>query len=130
MDPRRQRSAQATGARTAVRVVLSRAARRALDARTTPLVVEMELFFSCLVRKRVRCGMPGPDDSFLRSDPCHDNLRVWFHPVVSQHCSLPADGDLDALPLQDFPLVRKAAFTPRWLRLDYRDGVFVGDFGW
>ena len=130
MDPLRPRSAQATGARGPVRVALSRSARRALDARTTPLVVEMELFFSCLVRKRVRWGLPGPDNSFLRSDPGHDKLRVWFHPVVSQHCALPAGDDLDALPLQDFPLVRKAAFTPRWLRLDYRGGVFVGDFGW
>lgn len=116
--------------RAALRVTVSRSAQRALAARDAPLVVEMELFFSCLVRKRLRWDTSDPERACLRLDPAHDKLRVWFHPVVSQHCALPASDDLDALPLQDFPLVREEAFTPRWLRLEYRGGVFGGDFGW
>lgn len=113
-----------------MRVALSRGALRALEARPEALVVEMELFFSCLVRKRLRWDTAGLDRAFLKTDPDHDKLRLWFHPVVSQHCALPANDDLDALPLKDFALTREEAFIPRWLRLDYQRGVFVGDFGW
>ncbi len=130
MDLLRQQSAPVSKERAPLRITLSGSARRALDARSAPLVVEMELFFSCLVRKRLRWDTAALDGTFLPTGPGHDKLRVWFHPVVSQHCALPAGDDLDALPLQDFPLMRKEAFTPRWLRLDYRGGVFVGDFGW
>jgi hypothetical protein len=35
---------------------LTRAAQQALARRATPLVVEMELLFSCLRRKRVHFG--------------------------------------------------------------------------
>ncbi len=130
MDLLRQGSAQVGTERAPLRITVSRSAQRALAARDAPLVVEMELFFSCLVRKRLRWDASGLDRPFMRLDPDHDKLRVWFHPVVSQHCVLPAGDDLDVLPLQDFPLMRQEAFTPRWLRLEYRGGIFGGDFGW
>ena len=39
---------------TPFRVILSGAAQRARSARTTPLIAEMELYFSCLTRLMVR----------------------------------------------------------------------------
>lgn len=111
-------------------VTLTSAARRALDRRTEPLVIEMELLFSCLIRKRLRWDTNVPADAIVMPDPDHSMLRVWFHPVVSQHCALPEGNDTQAWPLTEFPLARKTAFTPRWLRLDYRGGRFQGDFGW
>jgi len=111
-------------------VELTGAARRALDARGGSLVVEMELFFSCLVRKRLRFLPRAPTGASVLPCEAHERLQTWFHPVVSQHCALPAEGDLESLPLMDFPLVRREAFSPRWLKLDYRGGVFQGDFGW
>ncbi|HUW97518.1 MAG TPA: hypothetical protein VMV40_01575 [Acidiferrobacter sp.] len=111
-------------------VELTSAASRALDARSEPLVVEMELFFSCLVRKRLRWGKQVPTEVGTLSGVPHAKLQVWFHPVMAQHCDLPDNDDLSALPLMDFPLARKEAFTPRWLHLDYHGGEFRGDFGW
>lgn len=116
--------------RPALRVELTDAARRALDARSEPLVVEMELFFSCLIRKRVRCGRAPAAATPWLAPQAHSKLRIWFHPVVSQQCALPANNDLESLPLMDFPLTRQEAFRPRWLRIDYRSGDFQGDFGW
>ncbi len=113
------------------RVELSEAARRALDARAAPLYVEMELFFSCLIRKRLLWDRPPPADAVLMpSSDDHPRLVVWFHPVMAQHCALPNDAALDDLPLMDFPLSRREAFRPHWLRLDYRSGAFCGEFGW
>ena len=113
------------------RVELSASARRALDARGAPLYVEMELFFSCLIRKRLLWDRPPPADAVLvRSSDDHPRLVVWFHPVMAQHCALPNDAALEDLPLMDFPLSRREAFRPHWLRLDYRNGAFCGEFGW
>ena len=113
------------------RVTLSPAARRALDARAAPLYVEMELFFSCLIRKRLLWDRPPPADTVpLSSADGHPQLVVWFHPVMARHCALPNDAALEDLPLMDFPLSRREAFRPHWLRLDYRDGAFCGEFGW
>lgn len=110
--------------------MLSTAAQRALDARCEPLRVEMELFFSCLIRKRLRFGQQPPDGVVAVATSGHPLLVVWFRPVVARHCALPEDAVLDELPLMDFPLERYAAFHPRWLRVDYRGGAFCGDFGW
>lgn len=116
--------------RPALQVELTGAARRALDARPEPLMVEMELFFSCLVRKRLRWGRAPTSPASWLAPEAHGKLRIWFHPVMSQQCALPATNDLEALPLIDFPLARREAFRPRWLRIDYRSGEFHGDFGW
>ncbi len=109
---------------------LGGAARRMLDARAEPLFVEMELFFSCLIRKRLRFGHVPPDGITPGASSAHPRLVPWFHPVVARHCALPNDVALDELPLMDFPLERQDAFRPRWLLVDYRGGGFCGDFGW
>ncbi|MHB8253628.1 MAG: hypothetical protein ACYDEV_08005 [Acidiferrobacter sp.] len=125
-----QMAARSRAVRAPLQVELTQAARRALDSRGKPLVVEMELFFSCLVRKRLRWDTKRATDAEMIPGAGHENLRVWFHPVMAQHCALSADDQLEDLPLADFPLARKEAFTPHWLRLDYRSGEFRGDFGW
>jgi hypothetical protein len=106
------------------RVILSNAARRALAARSTLLVAEMELYFSCLTRLRVRFHDDDPDASATR---INEQLAVRFRPVVSQRCDLhEVEGKP---PLMDAPLARRAPFVPHWLRLDYRKGEWVGEFG-
>jgi hypothetical protein len=106
------------------RVILSNAAQRALDARSTPLIAEMELYFSCLTRLRVRFYDTDPKASATR---VNDSLAVRFRPVVSQRCDLhEVEGKP---PLADAPLARRAPFVPHWLRLDFRKGEWVGDFG-
>ncbi len=111
-------------------VVLTPAARARLDGRSDMLFVEMELFFSCLVRKRLRLDSEPLAGAAVWRGVGHERLTAWFHPVMAQHCALQDDSRLEDLPLADFPLARRGAFQPRWLRLDLRDGRFVGDFGW
>lgn len=106
------------------RVTLTDAAQQALAARNTPLVAEMELYFSCLIRLRVRFYEDDPEGS---ATPMNERLAVRFRPVMSRRC------DLHELagnpPLMDAVIVRRSSFVPRWLRLDFRKGEWVGDFG-
>lgn len=106
------------------RVILTSAARRALAARPAPLIAEMELYFSCLTRLRVRFYDSDPEASATRIS---EGLAVRFRPVVSQRCDLHEAAGKP--PLMDAPLAKRAPFVPHWLKLDYRKGEWIGEFG-
>lgn len=107
-----------------VRVHLSDQAARELATRAQPLVVEMELYFSCLIRKKVRfLEGPGAD-----ATPVTEGLAVRFRPVMTRDCGLDYEGDEP--PVTDFPIVKEAPFVPKWLTVDYRNGEWSGEFGY
>jgi len=106
---------------------LSSAARTALAARTYPLYVQMELYFSCLLRLKVRFSETASGDG-VEWIAAGEHLFVSFRPVMTAHCSNDYEGDEP--PLTDFPIAREAPFTPRWLHLDYRNGQWLGNFGY
>lgn len=109
-----------------VTVELSRAASSAIERRTRPLVAEMELYFSCFIRKRV-LFCDGPDDD--EKSRVLKGLSVRFRPVMTRTCRV-ADVHGADPPLTDFPVAKPAAFVPHWLRIDYRGGQWYGEFGY
>ena len=68
---------------------LTAAAQKALSQRDRPLVAEMELLFSCLLRKRVYFG-----DETAQSTPVNDRLAVRFRPIMTRHCMVAGAGPL------------------------------------
>jgi hypothetical protein len=104
-------------------VRLTAAAQKALARRETPLVAEMELLFSCLLRKRVYFG-----ESAEQSTPVSDRLSVRFKPIMTRRCSV-AEGGASP-PSECFPLENPRPYVPNWLAIDYRRGKWVGDFGY
>lgn len=108
-----------------IRIEISAAAVRALQQREKPLMVEMELYFSCLIRKRVRFYDTGEHGHYAIAT---QKLRVGFRPVMTAHCSV---HDIDGPPpLTDFTIRRPESFIPRWLHIDHRHGQWTGDFGY
>ncbi|OIO78783.1 MAG: hypothetical protein AUJ86_03750 [Hydrogenophilaceae bacterium CG1_02_62_390] len=103
---------------------LSPAAEHALAQRQTPLLAEMELLFSCLIRKRVRFGDLTAEDAI----PASDRLSVRFRPVMTRVCAM-ADVT-GSPPLDDFPIANPRPYVPRWLAIDYRRGQWLGEFGY
>lgn len=102
---------------------LSRAAQKALAVRNTPLVAEMELLFSCLLRKRVHFG-----EATEQSTPVNDRLAVRFKPIMTRRCSVAEGGATP--PSEGFPLENPRPYVPNWLTIDYRRGKWVGNFGY
>lgn len=105
---------------------------RALHAETDlvgPWVAEMELYFSCLVRKRLRFFLLGETESTARGlARLTERLYLSFRPVVTQQCRLdPASAE--APPLMPMPVKEAAALLPRSVGIDYRSGQWLGDFG-
>jgi len=101
---------------------LSRAAEFALAQRTTPLLAEMELLFSCLIRKKVRFYEQGA------GTPASKELSVRFRPVMTRKCSI---SSLDGPPpSDDFPIINMHPYVPHWLSIDFRKGQWLGEFGY
>jgi hypothetical protein len=106
-----------------VLVEWSASADRKLQELDQPLNVEMELYFSCLIRKAVRFGGDAQAANFATAAP---HLKVGFRPVMTKVCKV-SDVEGDP-PLEDFPIVRPEAFVPKRLAIDYRAGKWSGDF--
>ena len=107
------------------RVMLTAAAQHALAQRERPLIVEMELYFSCLLRLRVLFDREGDDALASLVNP---QLAVRFRPVMSRRCDLHAVEGKP--PLDDFPIKNRAPYVPHWLHLDFRKGEWGGKFGY
>lgn len=106
-----------------VLVSLSTAAVTALSQRDKSLVAEMELYFSCLIRKKVRFR------ENLDGELIHvtDQLSVRFRPVMTAVCGIDYEGDEP--PLTDFPIKKPESFVPHWLKIDFKKGEWRGEFG-
>ncbi len=104
-------------------VRLTREARRHLETRDEPLFVEIEVLFSCLVRKRVHVGVRRPDAPTFAVGP---NIEVSIRPVVYEGCD-PANPEST---LGDIPMDDASRLMPTWLSLDVTDGKWSGSFGW
>ncbi len=101
----------------------SSSADRKLHSLAEPLLVEMELYFSCLIRKSVRFGSDAKARNFATAAP---QLKVGFRPVMTRACRVSeVEGDP---PLEDFAIVRPEAFVPKRLIIDYRNGRWMGEF--
>ncbi len=105
-------------------LTITPAAESALAQRQTPLLAEMELYFSCLLRKTVRFYEAETRDC----TPVNDTLSLCFRPVMTRHCGLDYEGDEP--PLTDFPISHAERYIPHWLRLDYKKGQWHGEFGY
>lgn len=107
-------------------VDITERATRALTARNAPLFIEMELLFSCLIRKRVHVSDTSFGDNF--SANVLPKLTVSFRPVMTKKCDMSTlRGEQELL---DFPITNAAAFVPKWLRIDYQKGQWQGEFGY
>jgi hypothetical protein len=108
-----------------VRITLTDAARTALDQRSAPLIAEMELYFSCLIRKQVRFREQAQGTADVVVD---DHLSVRFRPVMTRTCGNDYEGDEP--PLTEFPIANSRPYVPHWLQLDFKHGHWQGEFGY
>jgi len=111
----------------AVELRLSERAQAQLGREAGPLDIEMELYFSCLLRKRVHFRDAPQVDVAARA-AFNDRVSVSFRPVVTHVCAV--HDTVGEPPVEGVPLARAAAFTPKWLVLDYARGKWEGEFGY
>jgi hypothetical protein len=105
-------------------------AMKALAEAASPIVVELELYFSCLVRKQVRfrelAASPERPEaiSHARVVP---GLFASFRAVTTRNCRI---ADVDGKPpVETLPVKKPDLFVPDWVRIDYRSGKWRGEYG-
>jgi len=101
------------------------AAALALSRRETPLIVELELYFSCLVKKFVHFR----DEARGRETvAANQNLLLYFRTVTSTACSMEKAESLGRQPEieLDTDAVRKMA--PKKVTIDHVKGAWRGSY--
>lgn len=101
------------------------AAEKAMAGLASPLVIEMELYFSCLIRKAVRFNGTVKLPYSVSVTP---KLTIGFRPIVTKACKVSDIGDDEEPPVEDFKLTKPEAFVPKKLFVDFRRGQWVGEF--
>ena len=109
-----------------VDVEISKAAEKKLQGRDHHLCLEMELYFSCMIRKQVnvRASIDNGMSVFV-----NDKLEIGFRPVMTKACSVSSCNG-DSPPLSDFPIKNAERYIPHWLKIDFRKGNWLGEFGY
>jgi hypothetical protein len=108
-----------------VDVEWSAAAQAALERRSAPLTVELELYFSCLVKKFVH---------FHESPPAReavgvtDRLRIVFRPVTSTACSMELAERLGRQPETELDSAAAHRLAPRRVWIDHRRGAWRAEY--
>ncbi len=101
------------------------AAARALGLRTAPIFVELELYFSCLVKMLVHFR----EDS--RGKPtvaATDKLQLYFRPVTSTACTFEVADRLGRQPEKDIDSKVLQRLAPKRVFIDHVGGAWRGSF--
>ena len=113
-----------------IQVEISKHAERQLNNRKAPLFIEMELYFSCLLRKEIRIRealREKLDEEFTAQ--LSDILHISFRPVMTKSCSV-SSCEGESPRLSDCPIQKPHSYVPKWLKLDFKKGEWCGDFGY
>lgn len=108
-----------------VRIKLSHAAAAALKLRTSPLLAEMRLFFSCAARKEVRFHEA---DNSADQVAAAQGLMLRFSPIVTRVCT--SSEAATSPQFKETHVQNPAAFVPHWVSIDYLAGEWRGKFGY
>ena len=104
-------------------IMYSKRAEKALNKRDSSLIAELQLYFTCVVQKRVIFH----EDSNLETIKANPKLEISYHTVQSNAC--------DPVEFAEKHPVKKELHSkgaqlmrPSIFRIDYINGTWTGDF--
>jgi len=106
-----------------VEVEWTNRAQREMEKRDNPLVVEMQLMFSCVVKKRTIFH----DSYDLETIQINDKLKVAFRPVESTSCD-PVEFAEKYPVKREFDSTASSKIRPKHLLIDFVNGKWVGEY--
>jgi hypothetical protein len=108
-----------------LRVEWTERANRVLQARSGPLIIEMQLYFSCVLKKRVLFH----ESSELKVTNVNDSMKIAFRPIQAAACD-PEEfaNNYPVGRVLETPAATK--MIPSRLCVDFRKGEWEGEFGY
>ncbi len=107
-----------------VRVTLSDAGQKSLSSSSASLLIDVELYFSCLIKKICRIRKIEGSSNYTRVT---DGLYINFRATMTNKCAIE---DFDKGRAADFPIVNQKPYIPRWVSLDFSGNTWHGEFGY
>jgi len=123
-----------------VDIDLSETAIRQSKKLGSSLLIEIQVYFSCMLGKRLAFYADQPIEGTWQVEPDEfaelletaqlltDNVYVRFNPVMTKSCS--ASDYVGPPPVTDFDIRNKKPYVPCWLDIDFEDGMWSGEYGW
>ena len=104
-------------------IMYSKRAEIALQKRTKPLIAELQLYFTCVVQKRVNFH----EHSDLETISTHSKLEIAYHTVQSNVCDPVEFAEKHPVKKE---LKSKGAqkMRPSLFQIDYKNGEWFGEF--
>jgi hypothetical protein len=104
-------------------IMYSKRAEKALSERDTALIAELQLYFTCVVQKRVQFH----EHSELETITANPKLEIAYRTVQSNACDPVEFAEKHPVKKE---LNSKGAKTmrPSLFQIDFMNGVWVGDF--
>lgn len=109
-----------------LRISWTRRAERQLRKQSQPLLAEMQLYFSCVVKKRVLFH-PSAGEEKLQWLVVDDRIKVAFRAVQANSCD-PVEFAAHFPVKGEFETLAAVKMHPSHLHLDYQGGQWRGDF--
>lgn len=98
-------------------------ADKALSESSNTLIIEMQLYFSCVVKKRVLFT----EEADFNTTSVNSNLSVAFHPVEAASCD-PIEFAKNFPAKREFDSISAKKMHPSLLRIDYKNNAWQGEF--
>lgn len=108
-----------------VAIEWSRSAQAALARRKQPLTLELELYFSCLVKKFVHFHESVPERETVA---INDQLRICFRTVTSTACSMDVAQRLGRQPEVELDGSVAHKLAPKRVWIDHRRGAWAAEY--
>jgi len=122
-------------------ITLSNAAEKSSQQLDSKLIIEIQIYFSCLMGKRLAfyseqsidgCWQVDDTDEFAEmlknSQQLSGNVYVRFNTVMTKTCAV--SDQLGPPPVSDFKIKNQTPYVPSWLNIDFKNGKWCGEYGW
>jgi hypothetical protein len=111
-----------------VNIDVTRQAVKAASEHHYPILIEVELYFSCLVRKQVRFRtLIQPEQISTDFAGVLPGLFASFRAVCTRECKV---ADVAGKPpVETMPVKKPGQFVPDWIKVDFHAGQWIGEYG-
>ena len=111
----------------ALKVKYSKSAVVQISNLNKEIYLEMELHFSCMVKKRVS-QIENRNDAYAVK--LNKYILLSFKPIMTNVCA-PKDVNIhNHESIKVFNIDKPERFVPDWLYIDYKDGAWGGEFSY
>jgi len=123
-----------------IKVEYSEKANDMAQRLNSPLIIEIQIYFSCMLGKRLAYYSDSPilgayqletnqfKEILEDSQQLTENVYIRFNIVMTIDC--PISDCIGPPPLTDFKIVGSEIYVPSWLNIDAENEMFTGEYGW